>query len=171
MRLGQQAQPHALCSAPALDIRAKNQGTDSVALHNDAKIDRLHASKLFARCDKKALTDLASAVDEVSVASGRTLFTQGSRHNEAYVIQSGTAEVLVDGNVVGEIPAGELIGEISLFDPGPASATVQAKTDMELLVIPHNRFAQILDQTPGLAAAIARELAVRLRNTDARLKG
>ena len=142
-----------------------------MALQNDAKIDRLQASKLFAKCDKRALADLASAVDEASIVAGRTLITQGSRLNEAYAVQSGTAEVVVDGVVVGQIPAGELIGEIGLFDPGPASATVRALTDMELLVIPHNRFAQILDQTPGLAAAIARELAVRLRNTDARIKG
>ena len=49
------------------------------------------------------------------------------------------------------------------------TATVTAKTPMSLLVIPHDRFGQILADTPGLSLAIARELAQRLQNIDKRL--
>ena len=87
----------------------------------------------------------------------------------AYVIESGTAEVLIDGESVAEIPEGEMIGEIGLLVRGAASATVVAKTPMSLMVIPHQRFEQILGETPGLGIAIARELAQRLQATDARL--
>ena len=62
-----------------------------------------------------------------------------------------------------------MIGEIALLVHGPSSATVTAKTPMSLLVIPHDRFGQILADTPGLGLAIARELAQRLQSIDQRL--
>ena len=135
----------------------------------DLKIERLHAVPLFARCDKKELQELASVIDTADVAAGDVLFRQGSVHHEAYIIESGTAEVEVNGEVVAEIPPGEMIGEVALLARGPASATVRATTDMSVLVVPHQRFHQILMNAPGLGIAIAKELAVRLQATDARL--
>ena len=68
-----------------------------------------------------------------------------------------------------EIPAGELFGELAFFVPGPASATVAAKTEMTVLIIPHNRFDVILNENPDLVREIASGLAERLRATDAKL--
>lgn len=78
--------------------------------------------------------------------------------------------MIIDDDVVAEIPEGEMIGEIGLLLSGPATASVRAKTAMSLLIIPHDRFGQVLDDTPGLGVAIARELAQRLRNIDERLQ-
>lgn len=135
----------------------------------DPKLDRLHAVPLFAGSDKKELSRLATAIDTIDVAAGTTLFRQGAVQHEAFVIESGEAEVAIDDEVIATIPAGEMIGEIGLITRSPATATVTAKTDMSLLVIPHQRFASILADTPGLSWAIAQELAQRLQATDARL--
>lgn len=135
----------------------------------DMKEERLKAIPLFRNADHTALSHLTSAVDEVSVAPGRVLIRQDHNHNEIFVIASGTASVEVDGEVVAEIPAGEVIGELGFFVQAPASATVKAKTPMDLLVIPYNRFNQILDDNPRLTRDIARELAERLYATDAKL--
>ncbi len=88
--------------------------------------------------------------------------------------------VVVDGAVVpiaegprrrklAVLERGEFFGEIGLLVPGPASATVKAKTPMTLLAIPHDRFGTVLEDTPGLGLAIARELAQRLHDMDARM--
>ncbi len=135
----------------------------------DLKLDRLHAAPLFAKCDKKALERLAAAIDVIDVDAGRILIRQGTRTHEAFVIESGEAEVTVDDEVVATIPAGEVVGEISLLTHEPATATVVAKTPMTLLMIPHQRFDAIAEDTPGIGLAIAKELAHRLQATDARL--
>ena len=136
----------------------------------DPKVERLAAVPLFASSDKKSLERLASAIDVIEVEEGATLFRQGAMQHEAFVIESGTATVSIDGEVVAEIPEGEMIGEIGLLTRRPASATVVAASPMSLLMIPHQRFAQVLDDVPGLGTAIAYELAKRLQAMDARLQ-
>lgn len=135
----------------------------------DPKVERLAAVPLFKGCDKKELERLATAIDTLDVAAGHTLFRQGAIHHEAFIVEAGTAEVSVDGEVVAEIPEGEMIGEIGLLTRAPASATVVAKTAMSLLLIPHQRFEQIASDAPGLGLGMARELAHRLQAMDARM--
>jgi CRP/FNR family cyclic AMP-dependent transcriptional regulator len=140
-----------------------------MAKPSDPKEARLLAVPMFAKADHTALRHLASAADEVSVAAGHVLIEQGRHHHEIYVIESGTAAVEIDGEAIAEITAGEFVGELGFFVQGPASATVRAKTNLEIMVIPYNRFDQILDDNPVLVRAIATELATRLHDTDARL--
>lgn len=135
----------------------------------DPKVDRLHAAPLFASCDKKELDRLAAAIDTLDIADGRALIKQGTVTHEAFIIESGEADVTIDGELVATIPAGEMVGEIGLLTRSPATATVTAKGEMSVLLIPHQRFEAIVSDTPGLAMAIAKELAQRLQATDSRL--
>lgn len=137
-------------------------------LHPDTKIDRLSELPLFKGADRKALEDIAQAADEVHVEAGKVLIKQGSFHGECFIIESGSLTVSVDDEVVATIPAGQMVGELHLFGNGPASATVTAAEDVVALVIPDNRFDQILDEVPGLAKAIAVRLAARLHDMDVR---
>lgn len=135
--------------------------------HPDAKIDRLRSLELFKDADDKSLEALGSAVDEATIEPGTKLLSEGHLHNEGYLIVSGTVEVEVGGSVVAEIPAGELIGELALLTTkSVASATVTAKTETSVLVIPYNRFDKILDDHPSLTKAIAVQLANRLIKMD-----
>ncbi len=113
------------------------------------------------------MAHLASAADEIALSAGQELVTEGSRYGEGYVVLSGTTSVLVNGEEVAELGPGELIGELALLTREfVSSATVIAKTDLELLVIPYNRFDQILQDNPSLVRAIATQLAHRLRAMD-----
>jgi CRP-like cAMP-binding protein len=138
-------------------------------MSSDKKEDRLRAIPLFRGATDEAITHLASAADEVSVKEGRVLIQQGSRHSELYVLTSGSAVVEVDGEKVAEIPAGEIVGELSFFINKVASATVRTDAESSVLVIPYNRLDQILDDNPPLVRFIAAELADRLYETDASL--
>ena len=133
----------------------------------DAKIERLKTIKLFSDADQKALEHLASAADEITVAAGTKLISEGHRHNEGYLIVDGAVTVEVGGEEVATVPTGELIGELALFGANPvASATVKTATETSLLVIPYNRFDEILDDNPKLTKAIAKQLATRLQTMD-----
>ncbi len=134
---------------------------------DDPKIERLRGIPFFADADDQALEHLMSAADEVRVSAGQDLIDEGHHYGEGYVVVSGTIGVWVGGNEVAEIGPGELIGELALLTRDVvSSATVVAKTDVELLVIPYNRFDQILDDNPALVRAIATQLAHRLRAMD-----
>ena len=135
----------------------------------DGKIERLRQAPLFSGCSDKALMALSSAIDGVDVSAGRTLIREGTRGHEAYLIEEGTAEVLIGDQVVAEIPAGELVGEISLLLRDVCTATVRARTDLSVLVIPHNRFDQVAGEAPEIGMEMARELARRLKDADEKL--
>ncbi len=135
----------------------------------DSKLERLQAAPFFAGCGRKELERLGAIIDTVDVKAGYELFRQGSRSHYAYVVESGTAEVSIDGEVIAELGEGEMIGEVGLLVRRSASATVVARTPMTLLVIPHDQFEEVLKNTPDMGIAIARELARRLQSADANL--
>ncbi len=136
----------------------------------DPKEERLKKLPLFKGADERAIDHLASAADEVTVAADHVLIRQGHHHQEMFVLESGSAVVEIDGTRVADIPAGEFVGELGYFNQGPASATVKTAEESVVLVIPYNRFEQILDDNPRMVRAIAAELAERLEATDLRLK-
>lgn len=129
----------------------------------DPTAEWLSRLPLFKDAGRVALHHLSSAADEVHVPAGTTLISQSHFHRDCFVIVDGRAQVEVAGHVVAEIPAGQTIGELGIFKPGPATATIRAKSDMTVLVIPYTWFDQLLDHDPKLTRAIARELADRLR--------
>ena len=67
----------------------------------------------------------------------------------------------------GDIGAGEVIGEIAMFDPAPASATVTTTEPTEVLVLAHRRFESVVRNNPDLAVALLRTLARRFHATQA----
>ena len=135
----------------------------------DAKMRRLQDVSLFKDADSAAITHLASVADEVNVKAGSHLIEEGHSHHELYVIEHGTAAVFIEGAEVAEIPEGELVGEMGYFVRHPASATVTAKTDLVVFVIPFSRFEQVLGENPALVRSMLNEFAQRLYATDRKL--
>jgi CRP-like cAMP-binding protein len=125
---------------------------------------------LFKGANDEAIRNLASAADEVTVRAGHVLIRQGHHHQEMYVIETGSATVEIDGREVATIPAGEFVGELSYFNRSPASATVTTSEESSVLVVPYNRFEQVMDDNPMFVRALVAELAERLDATDAKLK-
>ena len=62
----------------------------------------------------------------------------------------------------------EVVGEMSLLDPAPRSATVVAETEARLLKIQRADFDEILDLRPEIARAVIQVLVRRLREANAR---
>ena len=71
-----------------------------------------------------------------------------------------------DGVEVATLGKGAHVGELSLLDGGPRSATVRADTDMEVLVLSKPAFNAALDEIPGLAHKLLVSLAERLRESE-----
>jgi len=137
----------------------------------DEYLDQLHSVSLFSQCSRRELQKIAKASDEVSLPEGKEFVQQGATGREAFVIVSGTAAVKRSGRKIASVGPGDCVGEMSLLDHLPRTASVVAETPMEALVLESRRFAAVLDEVPSLARKVMAALATRVRNLDSKVYG
>ncbi len=119
---------------------------------------------LFASCSKSDLRRIAALADEVDFDEGRTLIREGTRGREFFVVVDGDLRVTRDGKNVGDLGAGDFVGEMALVADVPRTATVTASTPVRLLVLTNNGFLELLDQWPSIATRVLQSLGERLHS-------
>jgi CRP/FNR family cyclic AMP-dependent transcriptional regulator len=129
-------------------------------------VDHLQDVQLFSSCTDKELSLIARASDEVTVADGTAVVTEGSTGHEFYLILDGRADVSRAGRSLAELGPGQYFGELSLLDGAPRSATITARAPTTMLVLGQREFAAVLDTTPGVARKLLTQMAARLRAAD-----
>ncbi len=135
------------------------------------QLDHLASVPLFSACSQKELQKIARASNEITIEAGRVLTDQGDAGREAFVIIEGQATVKRNQRKIASLGPGEAIGELSLLDHGPRTATVEAATPMTLLVLSTREFTGVVDQVPGLAHKLMAALASRIRDLDSKVYG
>jgi CRP/FNR family cyclic AMP-dependent transcriptional regulator len=124
--------------------------------------------------DLEERTQLGNFGEFLSLADGEVLIDEGHNQDALFMVVSGTFHVqtVVTGRPVllGTLKAGDTIGEINMFDPGQASASVVSKSFSEVWRIDRSRLEQYLEAHPRTAARllvnIATQLSKRLRKTN-----
>src|SRR4029079_3545820 len=91
-----------------------------------APIELLKHVPMFERLSDKELKTLAATFSEQSLHTGQELTSEGQRDTSFFVIESGEANVAVDGANRRTLGPGDYFGEIALIDGGPRTATVTA---------------------------------------------
>ena len=134
----------------------------------DAFIDHLQEVPLFAACSRKDLQLVAKRAEDVRVAGGKTIISEGETGHEFFVILEGTARITRHGRKVATIGPGDAFGELALLEKAPRNSTIVAETDMELVVLGQREFAGLIDEVPGFARKLLAGMAHRLRDADAR---
>jgi CRP-like cAMP-binding protein len=132
--------------------------------------ERLKRIPLFADLSRRDLDRLARRTDEVDVKAGRHLVDQGAFPHEFIVIESGAAEVLVDGERVAELGEGDFFGEMALLVEQRRTATVTATSDLRVIVMHERDFRAMEDEMPEVAARIQTVMDERRRGDAARAK-
>jgi len=135
----------------------------------------LAEAPLFALMDEDERAALAERMESRSVSKGETIFTRGDVGDSLMLLTRGRIQIYIETTegtkvILGEIETGEMVGEISLFDPGARSATAVAVEDTELLVLEHDDFWQVLQKRPHIALDILAVMGKRLRATDELLR-
>jgi CRP-like cAMP-binding protein len=129
-------------------------------------LDSLRRVALFSSCSTKDLEKIAKAGDEVTLDAGTVIVDQGQTGREAFVIISGSATVKRNGKKVATLGAGSVVGELSLLDHGPRTATVVADTECTMLVISQRQFLAVIDAIPAISHKLLATLAGRIRELD-----
>ena len=130
------------------------------------KVDLLRNVSLFNQLSQRQLNAVAKHVDEVQLRKGAVLAKQGAQGMEAIIIVDGRARVETDGTMLAELGAGDVVGEMSVIDGKPRSATVIAETPVNLLVLHRRDFVSLLETVPGLQRKLLVTLCERVRQAD-----
>lgn len=134
-------------------------------------IEVVRNATLFAGLDDESTSALLKFMKPRSLRRGTVLFREGDFGNELYIVSTGKLKVgreSPDGreNLLSVVGPGEMIGELTLFDPGTRSTTVTAVSQTELLSLEHNDLMTWLEERPQAAMNLLRALAQRLRRTN-----
>lgn len=124
--------------------------------------------------DIEERTQLGNFGEFISLSDGEVLIDEGHTQDALFMVISGTFHVqtVVTGRAVllGTLKTGDTVGEINMFDPGNASASVVSKSFSEVWRIDRTRLEQYLEAHPRTAARllvnVATQLSKRLRKTN-----
>ena len=133
--------------------------------------DVLRQGPLFNALDDEAANALRASMTESRLRRGETLFHEGDSGDKLYIVTGGKVKLgrsSSDGreNLLAILGPGQMFGELSLFDPGPRSATVTAVTDTTFLSLSHEDLLRWLEGRPAVARGLLLQLASRLRKAN-----
>ena len=137
----------------------------------DVDHDVVRKAPLFGGLDEQAAETLIGSMNAQRLERGDVLFHEGDQGDRLYVIGEGKIKLgrtSSDGreNLLAILGPGEMFGELSLFDPGPRTATATAVAETQLLSMGNEQLKEFLHQRPGVAATLLAALARRLRRTN-----
>jgi CRP-like cAMP-binding protein len=123
------------------------------------KEQRIEGIDLFRACRSRELQWIARSADELDIGAGSMLARAGGTVREFIVVLDGVA-VSDDGTVYGP---GSHLGEFALVADEPAATTVEALTDMRILVFDSRGFWGLLERMPSVARKLMKRLVVQQR--------
>ena len=138
------------------------------------RIALLRHVRVFAGLSEEDL----SAIAEVSVSrrygAGEVVFREGDGGDTCYIVRSGLARAVrqhSDGRSItlSHFAAGDIFGELAMFDEEPRSATVDVIEEVEVVAIPGRDMQRLMREHPEIAVKLIAALAQRLRATNERL--
>ncbi|GAB3105063.1 MULTISPECIES: Crp/Fnr family transcriptional regulator [Isoptericola] len=129
------------------------------------------SAPLFADMESEETKALFESMVPVELTRGDVLFREGEPGDRLYVIAQGKIKLgrrSSDGreNLLSILGPGEMFGELSLFDPGPRTATASSVSDALVYELRHQALVQWIAAHPSVATTLLGALARRLRRTN-----
>ncbi|HME03670.1 MAG TPA: cyclic nucleotide-binding domain-containing protein [Solirubrobacteraceae bacterium] len=119
--------------------------------------DHLKTIPLFSSLSDKALKTVAVFATETSVSSGKRLVHEGDYSYDLIVIESGTADVIKDGEVIASLGPGDVFGEMGVLAGGKRMADVIATSSMRLITLSKWDLRRISDEVGGQLRALVEQ--------------
>ncbi len=114
---------------------------------------------ILSELEDEEIKQLYSLMRQVNPEAGRAIFNQGDPGNEMYVILSGSISISVETSAGGMVEvavlgSGQFLGEMSIFDNAPRSATCIVKENAELLSFSKDDFFDLIHNYPETSIKI-----------------
>ena len=128
----------------------------------------LRSSPLFGGMDGNSARSLIAMMTRTELPKGGVIFNEGDEGQALYVIVKGKvkmARTARDGreNLLGLLGVGDMLGELSVFDPGPRLSRAHAVEDSVIYELPKTVLDAWLDDHLEMSRHLMRALAQRIR--------
>ncbi|AKJ28068.1 Crp/Fnr family transcriptional regulator [Caldimonas brevitalea] len=140
-----------------------------------SNLDLIRRVPLFSMLTSTQAEAVAEGVVKRRYRRGEIIVEQGRKSNALFILLTGRARVLTaDARgrevILAMLHPGDYVGEMSLIDNEPHSATVRAEVQTDVLVLGRPEFARCLPENSSLSYAIMRGLVSRLRAADRQIE-
>jgi CRP/FNR family cyclic AMP-dependent transcriptional regulator len=140
-----------------------------------SNLDLIRRVPLFSLLSEEQAQGVASSVIKRRFRRGEVIVEHGRKSNALFILLTGRARVLsADARgrevILAVLQAGDYVGEMSLIDNEPHSATVRAEVQTDVLVLGRVAFANCLPEHKSLSYAVMRGLVNRLRAADRQIE-
>jgi len=154
---------------PALVQRSLSLYPVPMALKNEEDVVR--KAPLFTALDDASAASLRASMSGVKLSRGQILFKEGDAGDRLFVVVDGKLKLGTtsnDGreNLLSILGPGDMFGELSLFDPGPRTATATAVVDSKLLALANDQVIGWVKEHPQVSLQLLGRLAQRLRKAN-----
>lgn len=127
------------------------------------KIALIRSSYLFKTLSEEELQQILSIAEEVSSPKNTTLLRDGEVSSEIYLVLSGKVAVVKNEQQLAILESGAVIGEMSLIDRSPRSASVITLEDSKFLVLSLTQQTALYNH---ILQNLSKQVSQRLRNTN-----
>jgi len=141
----------------------------SMPAKNEEEVVR--KAPLFAAIDDASVASLRASMVGIKISKGQVLFKEGDPGDRLFVVVEGKLKLgttSYDGreNLLSILGPGDMFGELSLFDPGPRTATATAVVDSKLLALANDQVIGWVTEHPSVSLQLLKRLSQRLRRAN-----
>ena len=140
-----------------------------------SNLDLLRRVPLFSLLTVTQAEVISGAVTKQRYKRGEVLVEQGQKSNALAILLTGRARVMSADSrgrevILATLGPGDYIGEMSIIDNEPHSATVRAEVQTDVLLLGRADFARCLAENASMSLVVMRGLVKRLRHADRKIE-
>jgi CRP/FNR family cyclic AMP-dependent transcriptional regulator len=140
-----------------------------------SNLDLIRRVPLFSTLTQAQAESVSDAVIKRRFKRGESIVEQGEKSNMLVIVLTGRARVVTTDSrgrevILATMNPGDYVGEMSLIDNQPHSATVRAEIQTDALILGRMEFARCLPDNTSMAYAVMKGLVQRLRHADRKIE-
>lgn len=140
-----------------------------------SNLDLLRRVPLFSLLTVAQAEVISGAVIKRRFKRGEALVEQGQKSNALFILLTGRARVMTADSrgrevILATLSQGDYLGEMSIIDNEPHSATVRAEVQTDVLMLGRTEFARCLTENASMSLVVMRGLVKRLRHADRKIE-
>lgn len=136
---------------------------EDIHMHDLEKLVILRGCNLFKNLPADILLQLAERLEEALIPKETILFKEGDISGDLYIVADGKVDIMHDRQLITSKQKFDFIGELSILDDKPRTATAVAVNEVVVLKMSKIEYDQILDDFPDILRTIAQNLLGYLR--------
>ncbi|RZL91025.1 MAG: cyclic nucleotide-binding domain-containing protein [Variovorax sp.] len=140
-----------------------------------SNLELLRRVPLFAALTPTQAASISDAIVKKRFKRAEAVVEQGKKSDALYIILTGRARVMSTDSrgrevILATLHPGDYIGEMSLIDDEPHSATVRTEVQTDVLMLGREAFSRCLPENSSMSYNIMRGLVGRLRHADRKIE-